>query len=245
MKLVLAEPKYLREPVLILSELVNEARFKIDKDKIEVVAMDPASVAMVVFNLLSSSFLEYSLDKKEEICINLDSFKQVLRRAKPNDSLILELKDNRLNITLKGDSTRKFSLSLINIEEEEQKIPDLKFSGKVEISNNLFNEAIEDMDVVAESVGFFLENNKFGLNATGNLNAADVIFSQDNNVKINCDTKIKARYSLEYLKKMIKGSKLSDVVTLNFSNDYPLKTEYKILNKLSLVTILAPRVSKE
>lgn len=244
MKLVLAEPKYLREPVLILSELVNEARFKISKDKIEVIAMDPASVAMVVFNLLSSSFVEYNIDKQEEICINLDSFKQVLKRAKPNDSMILELKDNKLHITLRGDSTRKFSLSLINIEDEEQKVPDLKFSGKIEINNSLFNEAIEDMDVVAESVGFFLEGNKFGLSASGNLNAADVVFNDDD-IKINSEGKIKARYSLEYLKKIIKGSKLSDNVVLNFSNDYPLKIEYKILNKLSLVTILAPRVSKE
>ena len=245
MKLVLAEPKYLREPVLILSELVNEARFKIDRDKIEVIAMDPASVAMVIFKLLSSSFVEYTLDKEEEICINLDNFKQVLKRAKPNDSLMLELKGNKLHVTLKGDSVRKFSLSLINIEEEEQKIPDLKFLGNVEINNDLFNEAIEDMDVVAESVGLNLDSNKFSLNAAGNLNAADVVFNIDDDVKINSNTSIKARYSLEYLKKIIKGSKLSDSVILSFSSDYPLKAEYKIMDKLSLVTILAPRVSNE
>ena len=245
MKLVLAEPKYLREPVLILSELVNEARFKIDRDKIEVIAMDPASVAMVIFKLLSSSFVEYNLEKEEEICINLDNFKQVLKRAKPNDSLMLELKGNKLHVTLKGDSVRKFSLSLINIEEEEQKIPDLKFLGNVEINNDLFNEAIEDMDVVAESVGLNLDSNKFSLNAAGNLNAADVVFNIDDDVKINSNTSIKARYSLEYLKKIIKGSKLSDSVILSFSSDYPLKAEYKIMDKLSLVTILAPRVSNE
>ncbi|MBU2633932.1 MAG: proliferating cell nuclear antigen (pcna) [Nanoarchaeota archaeon] len=245
MKLVLSEPKYLKEPVLILSELVNEARFKIDKDKIEVIAMDPASVAMVVFKLLASSFVEYNLEKEEEICINLDNFKQVLKRAKANDSLILELKDNKLNVTLKGDSVRKFSLSLINIEEEEQKVPDLKFLGNIEINNTLFNEAIEDMDVVAESVGFILDSGKFGLSAAGNLNAADVVFNVDDDVKVNCDVNLKARYSLEYLKKIIKGSKLSDNVVLSFSNDYPLKVEYKVMDKLSLVTILAPRVSNE
>ena len=131
---------------------------------------------MVVFKLLASSFVEYNLEKEEEICINLDNFKQVLKRAKPNDSLIMELGDSKLNVTLKGDSVRKFSLSLINIEEEEQKIPDLKFLGNVEINNVLFNEAVEDMDVVAESVGFILDEGKFGLSAAGNLNAADVVF---------------------------------------------------------------------
>ena len=56
MKLTLNENKYLKEPILVISELVNEATFKIDKDKIELVAMDPGNVAMVIFKLLSTAF---------------------------------------------------------------------------------------------------------------------------------------------------------------------------------------------
>jgi hypothetical protein len=47
------------------------------------------------------------------------------------------------------------------------------------------------------------------------------------------------------LKKIIKGSKLSDKVSLEFGKDYPLKIEYKVLDKLQLATILAPRVATE
>ena len=65
-------------------------------------------------------------------------------------------------------------------------------------------------------------------------------------IKINSkENNIRARYSIEYLKKIIKGSKLSDNMTLLMSNDYPLKVEYKIIDKLSLATILAPRVSND
>ncbi len=85
MKLTLAEPKYIKDSISIISELVTEARFKITKDAIELVAMDPANVAMVIFKLLSSSFVEYDLKKDVEVAINLNNFKQVLRRAKAND----------------------------------------------------------------------------------------------------------------------------------------------------------------
>src|SRR3989344_9070061 len=100
MKLTLAEPKYLTEPISIIAELVNEVRFKLDKDKLELIAMDPANVAMVVFKLLSSAFTEYKLDGHQEICVSLDSLKQILRRVKSSDILTLELdKDkNRLKI---------------------------------------------------------------------------------------------------------------------------------------------------
>src|SRR3990167_5573524 len=105
MKLTLAEPKYLKESITIISDLVNEARFKITKDAIELVAMDPANVAMVLFKLLSSTFTEYNVKKDVEISINLSNLKQILRRAKPNDMLTLELdENNRLKIQLKSNS---------------------------------------------------------------------------------------------------------------------------------------------
>ena len=65
MKLTLAEPKYLKESISVISELVNEARFKIGPDGIELVAMDPANVAMVIFKLLSSCFVEYDINKAQ------------------------------------------------------------------------------------------------------------------------------------------------------------------------------------
>src|SRR3989344_3131079 len=106
MKLTLAEPKYLKEPISIISELVSEVRIKLDHDKLELIAMDPANVAMIVFRLLSSAFVEYELKEPVEIALNLDNLKQILKRAKPSDTLTLQLDEakNRLNINLKGEN---------------------------------------------------------------------------------------------------------------------------------------------
>ena len=46
-------------------------------------------------------------------------------------------------------------------------------------------------------------------------------------------------------KKMISGSKLSEQTTLSFNNDYPLKLEYKLTDRLLLSFILAPRVDND
>ena len=75
MKLVLAEPKYFKESVSIISDLVSEAKFKVNQDGLELVAMDPANVAMVIFKLLSSSFTQYEIKQPEEIAINLNNLK--------------------------------------------------------------------------------------------------------------------------------------------------------------------------
>jgi proliferating cell nuclear antigen len=248
MKLTLAEPTYLKDSVSIISELVNEARFKITSDAIELVAMDPANVAMVIFKLLSSCFTEYDVKKETEIAINLNNLKQILRRAKPSDMLSLEVtEDNKLQIKLKSNTTRTFNISIIELDEREQKVPELTFPVSIKTQSSIFNEAIEDADIVAESVTFAAEKDRMVIAAEGDLSRANIEIKADDDTKITAEgsDKVKSKYSIEYLKKMVSGSKLADEVMINFSRDYPLKIEYKVVDKLMLAFILAPRVENE
>ena len=247
MHLTLAEPSYLKESISIISDLVNEARFKVTSNAIELVAMDPANVAMVVFKLLSSTFTEYDVKKDVELGINLSNFKQILRRASPKDMLTLELENDRLKVELKSGNTRTFYLPLIELEEKEQKVPELKFPVSIKTSSSILNEAIADVDVVGESVAFIVEPKKFVLHAEGDLNQAMIEIKEDETTKVSTssDEKVKAKYSIEYLKKMINGSKLSDEVTISFNKDYPLKLDYKKVDRVMLSFILAPRVEND
>ncbi len=248
MKLTLAEPKYLRDPISIISELVNEARFKISKNGIELVAMDPANVAMVIFKLFSSCFVDFKLEHEEEIALNLTNLKQILKRAKPNDMLTLEMEGtSKLVIRLKSNTTRTFKIPIIEMDEKEQKIPELNFPITIKAPSMVFNEAIEDVDVVAESVSLVGETDKFIIKAEGDLSDVKIELEPNEEIKIHSETEetIKAKFSIEYLKKMINASKLSNNITLQFNSNYPLKLEYAVLDKLQLSFILAPRVEND
>lgn len=248
MKLVLAEPKYLKESVSIISELVNEVRFKITPNAVELVAMDPANVAMVIFKLLSSSFVEYNISKEVKIALNLSNLKQILRRAKSTDMLSLELDDkSRLKIQLKGETIKTFSLPIIDFEEKDLKVPELSFPITIMTNSALLSEVIEDADTVAESVVLSVDKDQFNIYAEGDLSKAFIEIKSGDDTKINSSTKdiVKAKYSTEYLKKMINGSKLSDKVTIQFNKDYPLKLNYSTVDKMSLTFILAPRVEND
>ncbi|MDP7115681.1 MAG: proliferating cell nuclear antigen (pcna) [Candidatus Woesearchaeota archaeon] len=248
MKLALAEPKYLKESINIISELVNEARFSVTKDAIELVAMDPANVAMVIFKLLSSSFIEYDVKEPVELSINLSNLKQILRRAGPNDILSIELnEDNKLQIQLKGTSTRTFFLPIIDIDEKEHKVPELSFAVKVKAPCSVVSDAVEDVDIVSESVTFIAEKGKLTIAAEGDLSKAKIEIKESNDISLEVGTNdiIKSKYSIEYLKKMIGGSKLSEEVTLEFNKDYPLKLEFMVIDKVQLSFILAPRVESD
>ncbi len=245
MKLTLAEPKYLKESISIISELVNEARLKITPNAIELVAMDPANVAMVVFKLLSSAFVEYEIKTPVEIAINLNNLKAVLRRAKPNDMLSLEMADNKLKIKFKSNTTRTFSLPIIEIDEKEQKVPELSFPISISTESSILSDSIDDADIVGESVSFIAEPKKFTVLAEGDLNRAQIEIGADEQTEINAEATVKAKYSVEYLKKMVQGGKLADKVIVQFNKDYPLKLSYVSVDRVSLAFILAPRVEND
>ena len=133
----------------------------------------------------------------------------------------------------------------INAESTVKKIPDLKFLSKIETSNLLFNEAIEDTDIISDSVSFIVDKDKFTIEAFGSISSAKVDLNNDNVTKIQTSEKLASRYSTEYLKKMIKASKLAENVVIQFSKDYPLKLSYKILDKMLIEFILAPRVQND
>jgi len=247
MRLTLEDPRFLKDSIAVISELVNEARFKITKDAVELVAMDPANVAMVIYKLLSSSFVEYVLEEEVNLSINLDNLKKVLRRISPGETLTLELDKSKLKVTLKGRATRTFSLPILEFETKDQKIPELKFPVSVTLPPHLLENAVEDVDIVAESIVFEADNNTFTVNASGDLSDVKVELKAGEDVTIenSSQVKMKARYSVEYMKKLVKGGKLANECKLSFDNNYPLKLEYKVVDRLLLAFILAPRVDND
>ncbi|MEM0465789.1 MAG: hypothetical protein QXW97_03780 [Candidatus Pacearchaeota archaeon] len=242
MLLRLDHPKLFSEIISIISELVLEVRLRINKEGLSIIAIDPANVAMIIFKLPSQAFSEFEVESEEVIGVSLESLKAVLRRIKSGSILVISRYENELNIQIKDKIKREFNLALIDVEGEEKKIPNLEFVSKIEMSSTDFLEAIEDSSVVADSCSFISEPNKFIIQAKGALNSFKSEYSSDE-VSIIAQS-ARSKYSLEYLQKIVKATKITDKVTICFSTDYPLKLDF-ITPFIHLSFILAPRVESE
>ena len=252
MKLILENSNFFRESINIISELVTEATFWIRKEYIELIAMDPGNVSMVVLHLISNAFSQYDVEEDKAISLNLTYLKQILKRAGANDVLILELiDDSRLQIVMRGKTTRTFVVPLINLENEEKKVPQLKFPVSVQMPSSLFKNAIEDAAIVSDAVSLITTKDKMVIEAKGDLSSAKTEIKNSDGATIVIDNtedpsvnEFKAKYSIEYLKKMINGDKIAEDIILRYNSGYPLKIEYNDLDKVSLSFILAPRVDE-
>jgi len=240
MILKLGEPKLLSEAINIISEIVTEVRIKLLADGMSIVAVDPANVALVIFKLPKESFSEYQAGN-EVWGINLEDLKRVMRRASTSSNVVFEQDENQLKITIFDKVKRVFNLGLIEIEREDKDIPTLDFSSKVELDSTSFSEAIEDAKVVADSCIFIAGEGFFMIEGEGKINSARTEFSGD---EATIKGIARSKYSLEYLMKFVKASKVADRVVINFSDNYPLRVDFPG-ERMGLGFILAPRVEND
>ena len=240
MHVKLEDPTLLSKVVELISELVVDVRIKVNDFGLSITAMDPANVAMVGFRLPRTAFSQFEVGN-EVLGINLDSLKRILKRANAGSSLIFEKKGNTLEIQIQDRIKRNFTLSLIDIDSEDKNIPNLEFSSRVELNSIDLIASVEDCGGDSDACSFAIKDGKFLIEAKG-LNSTRSEFSGDEAIiqAENC----KSRYSLEYLQKFIKGSKLCDKTILNFAEDHPLRMDIKTQH-MELNFILAPRVEND
>jgi proliferating cell nuclear antigen len=236
----LEDPSSFSRAIEVLSELVTEVRIKVNEFGMSIAAIDPANVAMIMLKLPRSAFSKFETEN-ETLGINLDSLKRILKRCGNRTPLILERKENFLNIQIMDRIKRNFSLNLIEIERQEKEMPNLDYSSRIEISSLDLISAIEDCIVVSDACSFIIKDGAFIIESKG-LNSARSEFSGDE-AKIEAE-ECKSKYSLEYLQKFMKGAKLCEKTILQFANDHPLKIDIKT-EHMELNFLLAPRVETE
>ena len=168
---------------------------------------------------------------------------QILKRAKSTDKITLELEDNKLRIEMKGEGSRKFSMPLLDISSGEiPEVSQLDFPAEMKLKTSVIEEGINDADIISDSIVFETDGKVFIMKTEGDLSSMESVIDKNSGLIEISGKEARSRYALEYLKKMIKAGKISDVTTLKLGKDFPLKLTFAKPDKVSMSFVLAPRV---
>jgi len=246
-KAVLADVDLLKNTIPIISEIIDEGVFNIGKDGITLLAPDRTMVSVVDFKLLSSAFEEFQVSEPTTLGLNMANLTSVLKRAKSSDKIEFTPAEGKLVVRILGSSTRKFEIPLIDVRAEKPPVDQLSFNTKLELNAGVIQEGIDDAEIIGDSVYFHAEGDTFRMFAKGDISSAslEIKKGQDGLLSIITPESVKAQYPLDYLKKMIKISKLSPTVTAEFGADYPLRLNFSVVDKMQIRFVLAPRISED
>jgi proliferating cell nuclear antigen len=249
-KLKVTDAKLLRDMATAISILVDEATFKIDSDGLKLRAMDPSRVAMIDFEWPKAIFENYEASEPSKMCINISELLKLLRRAGKDESVELTLDDKtgRLQVSIMGKYSRNFTMPTLEASEEEVPTPKISFNVKAKTTTSGLSQAIEDAQLVSDHVKVEADTEKMTLVASGDLMGATITLQKGSDALLDLEAKepSKATFSLSYLSEIIKAaSATSDIATLEFSTDMPVRIDFQQTKEGKLTFFLAPRIETD
>jgi len=220
-----------------LEHLVEEVKVSFNKYGLLVRAVDPAHVCMIDLSLDESALNFYLLEGVDNIGLDLDKVKSILKMAKKGDVIRFDLVGKALAYHV-GNQTGQISL-VDTGGMSDPKVPNLNLSTKFRMNTQDILDFIKRGNEVSDHIKIEVQDGKVILSCEGDTDKAEMTLPIDHEGG-TCNS----LYSLEYLENVIKGIKgVSKEITISMGTNYPIKIEYKGCNdKGTFLVLLAPRL---
>jgi proliferating cell nuclear antigen len=249
-KVRMSDAKLFRDAVTAISTLIDEGTFNIGSDGIKLRAMDPSRVAMVDFSMQKTVFDEYASDEDAKICLSLTELLKLLKRAGKDEAVEVMLDDatGQFVVTVRGKYVRTFRMPTLEASEDEVPTPKITFNTKVTLTTDGLRQSLEDVALVSDHVRIETDGEKMTMTAKGDIMGANVELKKGSDALLSLETTepSKSTFPLSYLSEIVKAAAAtSDIVTLEFSTDMPVRLNFKQTYDGTLVYFLAPRIEVE
>ena len=233
-----------------ISTLIEEADFNATPEGIKLRSMDPSHVAMVDFEWQRSAFEEYTCEQPTKIRVSIASMLRLLKRVGSDEVLemLYDDKMRKLNLTLKGKMMRKFTMPTLDPAQEEVPTPRITFNSKVKLTTSILRDIIDDVRAVSDNVRLEATTERLTALAATELSSAVIELDKGSEMLLELDVKepSKATFNLNYLSEITKaGASTSEIVTVEFSSNMPIRLQFEIPQQGRLQYYMAPRLEEE
>jgi proliferating cell nuclear antigen len=249
-KAVVQDAKIWKNLLTAISTLIEEADFNTTENGLKLRSMDPSHVAMVDFEWSKEAFEEYVCDTPTNIRVNITTMLKLLRRSKSEESLEISYdeENKKVDLTLRGKILKKFTMPTLESVEEEVPTPKLSFNARVKLMSETLKEIVEDSETVSDNINFKAKENKLFVKASSELSNVGMELSKTDGALLELEIKEEsdATFNLNYFGEMVKaGSATSEVATIEFSTNMPIRIEFEMSQQGKLMYYLAPRIEAE
>lgn len=248
-KMRLPSADYFSDLINSIQAVADEGTFKITSEGIKLVAMDPAHISLIDFELSSSAAEEYVCEGELQMTVSLSELLKLLKYTKSGESLTLSYneKEKKLEIILvdaTGSKQRIFTLNTLETVEARSVTPRLTFDAKARASSVAVRDAIRDCRALSDYVKITINPDEVIFSARGELGGAQIKLTRTGAAiyEIETDKEVWANFSINYLEKIVKaGSALSDETIMELTTNKPIKLGFPIPSG-KLEYLIAPRI---
>lgn len=198
------------------------------RDTVEL-AFGNLGLKVSVLNRSHSSFYEvfyekdffdvYDVDGTEVLNVFIEDLYKILKTASKDEYLEFETSDELIKVIFeKDENTRNFELVQAQIFDEVPNKPNIPLECEFVTDMDVLSQTFKDIGVIkTNSVDFSVSERELVLQST-----EQAMTKYAHKIYVEASDKASARYSIEYLKDIVKFKKISNVVEIKIGDDMPL-----------------------
>lgn len=223
-----------------IKDLNSHVNFDFTSDGLQFQVMDTGHVSLSHLVLTSDVLKDYTCERNLTLGINLQSLSLVLRGS--TNSLSMQSDGEKLKFHVeKNSGSANYTLNLIDIETDKLKVPDIAYKTKAHMSSSVFANVVKDISDISNVCRISI-GDQVHMSATGDIGHVEWTSS-------DCQTCVKEEtspllFSIAYLVHFANARSVSKEVTLEMSEDLPIRITYSIGSGF-LCFYLAPKLEDE
>ena len=231
--------------VNVISTLIDEVKFTINKDGMVLKAVDPAHVAMIELKVAATAFESYSADETE-IGLDLDKVKSVLKLAGPGDIIDIEQDEGKGRIVFNIGRIRR-SMNLVDTSSmNDPKVPQLNHQAKVKVPVDMLQKGIRAAESISDHIALKMTPDLFRLSCEGDTDDADLVLEKGDYEEISASHEVCSLFPLDYFSNLIKAVPAGTMMTVELDNDFPVRLVFGLSNdEVKVEYFLAPRIESD
>ncbi|HEX7209216.1 MAG TPA: proliferating cell nuclear antigen (pcna) [Nitrososphaeraceae archaeon] len=241
--------------------IIDEALFDAGPQGITFRSMDPSHIALIDINWPSSAFEKYHCDSTIKFGVRIDEFSKIIKRANTNDSIEIGVVSDNSSLNIKttgGGYLRDYKMRLIESTGNRSPLPQMIFDSKIVIGIATLDKILNDVGAISEKITIDssgISTNKKTVIFSGDSDRGEARVTMevddDNNKskvelleEITVKENSKSTYNIDFISKIIRaiGHQSSNLVTMEYSSNKPLRLEFLLSGVVKLQFYLAPRV---
>ena len=240
-----------------LKDILLETNISFQPDGIRIINMDKSHTILVHLYLAASNFEFYEC-KKEKIIIGVNMFHlfKLINSIDNDDTLTIYIENSDYfdgivshlalkfeNGDIKQCKTQK--LKLIEPEQDELEVPDVKFSSIINLPSQDFQKIIRDLSCISDKLEIKSVGNELIFKCQGQFASAEIHRAESDGsmgfiMKQDSSKIIQGEFSLKNLGYFIKCTNLCSQIEMYLENDLPLVVKYDVASLGSIRLCLVP-----
>lgn len=241
MKLKTVQASAIKSVFEVLKDIISDVNFTFDENGVSMRTLDNAKVTFINLFLDARNFEVYECTGKVMAGLNISNTFKLLKAIGSNDTLEISIGE-KMHIVIDNAQKKSntiFHMNLLDINEEEYNISDIKFPVTTVLSSVNFQRIIRDMSNFSNYVKLSRFENKLRLECTGDF--------VDQTTELECQDTIddvyEDEYSLKYINMFAKATSISSNVSIQHGHG-PISFRYFIANLGEIQFILASKLDQ-